>query len=173
VIGRRQMQFIFCDDMRRELGSKVSFMGVYGPAVEVTEGRSHGVTVVSMFQAHYGDDISDVKVAVGVSKDGEAEKRHALHGMPTDALNDDKKPESVRALEKLVPDHEIPAILVGTTRFDGLDYKQFCEIKGYYNGKVIARTVFYRKPSSASKGKSPKSPPKADRTSPKVKSRAK
>lgn len=150
----KRFNFIFCDDIRRELGNKISLMGVYSPVAQMHATGRHSITVVCMLQVEPDSDLSDSHVQIGISIDGASQERHDLANLPAKAPSQESRSSAFAALKRAAPDSHPELLLLGTMRFEALSYMRTCELVGYVNDVEQARVLLFRDPAVKNMDKS-------------------
>lgn len=145
----KECEILFCDDIRREVGNKISLMGVYSPVALMNNSATHSVTVVCLLRAHPEEILTDLSVEIGIALDGGEEVRHELERLPEKAPSTESRARAFAALERAAPDLNPQVLMIGTMRLEALKYERVCQLKGYVNQEERRSVVFFREVAQA------------------------
>lgn len=140
----KNFSFVFCDDMRRELSGKISFMGVFGPVTEVEGDGAFNFTAVCLIHVAYGSDLSNAGVALQLTIDGKEGELHSFPNIDPATIEERSKPERVTQIEKALNRPGLAAMLFGTIRIEGLKFKDSCIVRAFAEQQLVHEIVLVR-----------------------------
>lgn len=146
-MAAREVNFILCEDVRREVGNRLSFMGVFGPLVQMQPEQATTFTAVARVRANYGEPI-DFSLSLGVRLDGGEEKMHPFPPLPHGATDESARPQLPRSLTDAVDLSHLRVAFVGVLRAENIRFTSTCEVKAYVNDEIVDQFVFFRNADS-------------------------
>lgn len=155
-------KIFFCDDVRRELGGRISFMGTIGPIVEDQDTGPTKTSAVAIISCPYNTDLSKADLKLLISIDGAEDETRPFPVMSKSMTSIDRKPPQVTWTEQLVPGFVAEMYLVGVLRVEGLMFKRTLDIRAMLDGSERARVIFVRDTALQEMAQpTSKAPPKA------------
>jgi len=145
-----EFSIVFCDDVRNEIGGRISLMGLFGPLVIYERDAPLSFTAVAFVTAEPDVDLSSRKVALGVALDGAKKPTmHPFLALPATRPLDKVTQSFIDRFGKKPPGGTARLQLIGKIKAKDVEFKESCVLTGWVDGREISRSVLFNpaKPS--------------------------